>query len=83
MKNKEKIMIVDAMNLIHRSYYAFPKLKAKDDRPTGAIYGFIKYMKSLNDNYQPDQIIACSDAHRRSFRNDIYEDYKGTRGETE
>lgn len=77
------VLIIDAMNLIHRSYYAYPRLTTKDGVATGGFFGFVKYLKSLTDKFKPKHIIVCSDAHRRNFRNDIYADYKGTRKETD
>lgn len=77
------VLLIDAMSLIHRSYYAYPKLTSNDGRPTGALLGFVKYLKSFQDKYSPEHIIVCSDASRRSFRTDIYPEYKGNRSETD
>lgn len=80
---ENNVLLIDAMNLIHRSYYAYPKLTSKDGRSTGAFFGFVKYLKSLQDKFSPDHMIICSDASRKSFRTDIYAEYKGTRSETD
>lgn len=80
---ENNVLLIDAMNLIHRSYYAYPRLTSKEGVPTGAFFGFVKYLKSLQDKYNPKHIIVCSDAHRKSFRTDIYAEYKGTRSETD
>lgn len=85
MNNQEKlkkVLLVDNMNLLHRSHYAYPRLTTKDGTPTGAFFGFVMYMKSLINTYQPDHVIVCSDAHRKTFRNEIYEPYKMQRDET-
>lgn len=84
MEIREKnVLLIDAMNLIHRSYYAYPRLTTKDGIPTGAFFGFVKYLKSLEEKFKPDHMIVCSDAHRKSFRTDMYPEYKGNRSETD
>lgn len=78
---ENSVLLIDAMNLIHRSYYAYPRLTSKGGKPTGAFFGFVKYLKSLQEKFNPKHIIVCSDAHRKSFRTDMYAEYKGTRSE--
>lgn len=81
--NEEKVLLIDAMNLIHRSYYAYPRLATKEGVATGGFFGFVKYLKSLQDKYQPWHMIICSDVSRESFRNEFFPEYKGTRKETD
>lgn len=78
----DTILLVDAMNIMHRSYYGYPSLVDGAGRSTGALYGFVSYLKSLCKNHSVRNIIICSDAHRQTFRNDIYPPYKGHRDET-
>ena len=66
------VLLVDAMNLIHRSYFAYPRLTTQDGTPTGAIFALVKYMKSLQEKFKPEHIIVCSDAHSKIFRTDFY-----------
>jgi len=81
--NEKKVLLIDAMNLIHRSYYAYPRLATKEGVATGGFFGFVKYLKSLQDKYQPWHMVICSDASRESFRNEFFPEYKGTRKETD
>jgi len=81
--NSKKILLIDAMNLIHRSYYAYPRLATKEGVATGGFFGFVKYLKSLQDKHQPWHMVICSDASRESFRNEFFPEYKGTRKETD
>ncbi len=83
IRNSKKVLLVDAMNLIHRSYYAYPRLATKEGVATGGFFGFVKYLKSLQEKYRPWHMIICSDASRESFRNEFYPEYKGTRKETD
>lgn len=77
------ILLIDGMNLIHRSYYAYPKLTAKDGTPTGALLGFMRCIKRLINNYNPSNIIVCLDVSKKNFRREIYEEYKSNRKGTE
>ncbi|NBG88588.1 5'-3' exonuclease [Isachenkonia alkalipeptolytica] len=82
-ENTKKVLLIDAMNLIHRSYYAYPRLATKEGVATGGFFGFVKYLKSLQEKHQPWHMVICSDASRESFRNEFYPEYKGTRKETD
>lgn len=74
-----KIMIVDGNSILNRAFYAIRLLTAPDGTPTNAIYGFLNiFYKYLNEQ-QPDCVAICFDVKRKTFRNDIYVDYKGTR----
>ncbi len=79
----KKVLLVDAMNVIHRSYYAYPRLATKEGIATGGFFGFVKFLKSLQEQYRPWHMVICSDASRKSFRNEFFPEYKGTRKETD
>lgn len=78
----KKLLLVDAMSIMHRSYYGYPNLMDKTGRSTGALFGFVTYLKNLCRNYNIKDVIVCSDAHRETFRNELYKAYKGNRDET-
>jgi len=79
----ESVLLIDGNNLIHRNFHAFPFLTAKDGTPTGAVYGTLKMLKKFQEDFNPMLMIFCMDAHRRSFRNELFADYKGHRPETD
>lgn len=80
----EKILIVDGSNILHKCHFAYPEsLTDKEGNRTGAIYGTIKYLKKLKETYNPKQIFVCGDVSRKTFRTEIYPEYKGTRGKTD
>ena len=79
----KKVMLIDGSNLLHRCFHAFMYLAAKDGTPTGAIYGTIKMIISLIAMFKPDIIIFFTDYSRKSFRTDMFPDYKGNRSETD
>ena len=72
-----KIAIIDTSALTYSSKYAIPKLYT-EDQPTGILYGFIKYILSLQKKFNFDQFIFTFDS-RRSKRKELYSEYKGNR----
>nr|WP_138159724.1 DNA polymerase I [Peptoniphilus catoniae] len=79
---KEKILIIDGSSLFFRAFYALPLLKTKKGLYTNAIYGFISMLENAIDKIKPDYIVTCFDMKGKTFRSDIYKDYKGTRQKT-
>lgn len=79
----KRVALVDGSNLLHRYFHAFPNLTASDGTPTGALYGTIKALNSLQSEYQPDVVIFFTDYSRKSFRTELFPEYKGNRSETD
>jgi DNA polymerase-1 len=77
--NKPLLMIIDGNSFVHRSFHALPPFKNRAGHPTGAIAGSLNMINSLMKKYSPDKLIVCFDAKGKTFRHDIYPDYKGTR----
>lgn len=72
-------LVVDGSNFLFRAYHALPPLKSPDGRPTGAIRGVINMFEKLMREFQPDYLGVIFDASGKSFRSDLYEDYKAHR----
>ena len=81
--SKSLVVLLDAHAIIHRAYHAMPDFATRDGRPTGAIYGFATMVLKIIDEFQPDHIIACYDLPGATFRHEAFDDYKGTRSETD
>ncbi len=56
-----------------------PNLRNKAGEPTGAIYGMINMMRRISQDFQPDYMVCIFDAPGKTFRDDLYPDYKGQR----
>lgn len=56
-----------------------PNLRNKAGDPTGAIYGMINMMRRINQDFNPDYMVCIFDAPGKTFRDDLYPDYKGHR----
>ncbi|NNJ51833.1 MAG: DNA polymerase I [Ignavibacteriaceae bacterium] len=82
MKDKT-FVIVDAMAMAYRAYFAFINrpLKTKSGEPTSAVYGFVNQLLKVLEDHRPDYIAVASDSKEKTFRHEMYEDYKATREE--
>lgn len=78
----EKFLIVDGNSLANRAYYAMPYLSNIKAQPSGAVFGFANILIKLIVEQKPKYIAVAFDHARKTFRNEIYEAYKGTRKET-
>ena len=76
MKN---IVLVDGSSYLFRAYHALPFLSNKQGEPTGAILGVINMLKKLPTTYNTEHVAVIFDAKGKSFRNDIYPEYKANR----
>ena len=74
-----KLMIVDGNSILNRAFYAIRPLSAPDGTPTNAIFGFMNIFNKYLSEQNPDAVAVCFDVSRKTFRNEIFADYKGTR----
>ena len=84
-KSREKLFLIDGSGYIFRAFHAFPHMSRSDGTPVNAVYGFsTMLMKLLDDLLAQDgtELVAVIfDAGRKTFRNDIYAEYKAHRPE--
>lgn len=73
------IILIDGNSIIYRSYFAIRGLSKKDGFPTNAIFGFIKTINKIEKEFQPENISVAFDVAKKTFRNEIYKEYKATR----
>ncbi len=62
-----------------RAYHGMPELTNGKGEPTGAIFGVVNMVRKLINEYQPDYLAVIFDAKGKTFRNDLYADYKAHR----
>ncbi|MGP1958664.1 MAG: DNA polymerase I [Arsenophonus sp. NC-CH8-MAG3] len=72
-------ILVDASSYLYRAYHAFPPLTNSAGEPTGAMYGVLNMLRSLIMQYQPSHIAVVFDAKGKTFRNELFEQYKSQR----
>lgn len=77
--SSKPVILVDGSSYLYRAFHAMPGLNNSEGQPTGAIYGVINMTRSLLKQYQPDFIAMVFDAKGKTFRDDIYPEYKANR----
>lgn len=76
---KDKLLLIDAYSIICRAFYAIPLLSTNDGYHTNALLGFINILiKTLKDE-EPKYIAVAFDENAKTFRHELYSDYKGQR----
>jgi DNA polymerase-1 len=75
----DHVFLIDGSGFIFRAYHALPPLVRRDGTPTGAVYGFCNMMAKLLEDTDAEYVAVIFDAGRRTFRNDIYPEYKAQR----
>ncbi len=73
------LTIIDTFGFFFRSYFALPPLKNSDGFPTGLLTGFINLIDSLHRDHNTDYLVFALDSKGKTFRNDIYPEYKAHR----
>ncbi len=73
------VFLVDGSGFIFRAYHAIPRLTRPDGTPVNAVMGFVNMMMKLFEETDADHLAVIFDSDRRSFRNDVYADYKANR----
>jgi DNA polymerase-1 len=78
-EKQKKLVLVDGSSYLFRAYHGLPKLESPSRHPTGAIYGVLNMLRKLIRDEQPDRVAVIFDAKGKTFRNDIYSEYKANR----
>lgn len=81
MSQKKSLILVDGSSYLYRAFHAMPALSNSKQFPTGAIYGVINMLKRLLTQYQPEHIAVVFDTKGKTFRDELYAEYKATRKE--
>lgn len=75
----ENFVIIDGSSLLNRAFYAIRLLSNKKGIFTNGIYGFLNMLDKIKVDYDPKYICVVFDRKEKTFRKDIYDDYKGNR----
>ena len=79
---RQQLFLVDGSNYIFRAFFALPPLNNSRGMPTNAVYGFIRMFFKLIKEQHPTMIGAIFDSPKRTFRDDLFTEYKANRQET-
>ncbi|WP_032113742.1 DNA polymerase I [Candidatus Paracaedibacter symbiosus] len=79
----KKLYLIDGSGFIFRAFHALPPLRRADGTPVGAVYGFcnilMRFLEQAQANHGEDYLAVIFDAARKTFRQDIYPEYKAHR----
>lgn len=73
------IVLIDGSSYLYRAYHALPPLTNKTGEPTGALHGVLTMIQKLLREEQPDNVAIIFDAPGKTFRNELYTEYKSNR----
>ena len=76
---KPPFILVDGSSYLFRAFHGLPPLTNSKGQDTGAIYGVVNMLKSLIKQYNPTHMAVIFDAKGKTFRDDIYKEYKANR----
>ena len=77
--DNDKLVLVDGSSYLYRAFHALPPLTNSKGLPTGAIYGVINMINKLLHEQVTEYFVVIFDAPGKTFRNDLYSDYKANR----
>lgn len=73
------LLLVDGSSYLYRAFHALPDLRNKSGEPTGALYGVLNMLRRLHKDFPADYSACVFDAKGKTFRDDIYAEYKANR----
>ncbi|MCP5244745.1 MAG: DNA polymerase I [Burkholderiales bacterium] len=73
------LLLVDGSSYLYRAYHALPDLRSRENKPTGAIHGVLNMLRRLHKDYHADYSACVFDAKGKTFRDEIYLEYKAHR----
>ncbi len=73
------LVLVDGSSYLYRAFHAIPMLSTKSGEPTNAVLGVVNMLYKLLDDYKPTRMAVVFDAPGKTFRSDLYTDYKANR----
>ncbi|HET8551966.1 MAG TPA: DNA polymerase I [Gammaproteobacteria bacterium] len=79
MTTARTLVLVDGSSYLYRAFYALPPLANAAGEPTGAVYGVVNMLNKLVNDYQPEHIAVVFDARGKTFRDELFAEYKANR----
>ena len=76
---KHRLLLVDGSSYLYRAFHAMPDLRNGAGEPTGAIYGMVNMMRRARSELKADHIACVFDAKGKTFREEMYPEYKAHR----
>ncbi|ALK95769.1 DNA polymerase I [Massilia sp. WF1] len=73
------LLLVDGSSYLYRAFHALPDLRSPDGHPTGAMHGMVNMLRRLRADFPAAYIACVFDAKGKTFRDELYPEYKATR----
>ncbi|MHA7201917.1 5'-3' exonuclease, partial [Burkholderia pseudomallei] len=73
------LLLVDGSSYLYRAYHAMPDLRGPGGEPTGALYGIVNMLRRMRKDVSAEYSACVFDAKGKTFRDDLYADYKAHR----
>ncbi len=80
-EDRYQLVLVDGSSYLYRAFHALPPLTNSQKQPTGAIFGVVSMLRKLLAEHPNAQVAVIFDAKGKTFRDDIFADYKANRAE--
>lgn len=80
--NDKTLLLIDGNSLLFRAFYALPLLHTREGIYTNGVYGFLTMFNRVSAEVKPSHIVVAFDMDKKTFRNEIYSQYKANRSET-
>ena len=75
----DKILLIDGHSILNRAFYGLPDLTNSKGEHTNAVLGFLNIIFKIMDEEKPTHLAVAFDVHQKTFRHEMFEEYKGTR----
>ncbi len=79
MNKPKPLVLVDGSSYLYRAFHAMPNLTNSRGEPTGAVYGVTNMLRKLLNDYDPEHVAVVFDAPGKTFRDELFEQYKAQR----
>ncbi|MGF1686931.1 DNA polymerase I [Photobacterium japonica] len=73
------LILIDGSSYLYRAFHAYPGTMSNGEIPTNAVYGVVNMLRSMMRQFASDRIAVVFDAKGKTFRDDMYPDYKANR----
>src|SRR5678815_716534 len=79
MNNRPDLVLVDGSSYLYRAFHALPPFTNSRGEPTGAVFGVLNMLNKFLKDYEPERIAVVFDAPGKTFRDDLFAEYKAHR----
>ena len=79
MNNRPDLVLVDGSSYLYRAFHALPPFTNSRGEPTGAVFGVLNMLSKFLKDYDPERIAVVFDAPGKTFRDELFAEYKAHR----